>query len=269
MNIQSLTAPRRRANLMVKITLLHGQLEVVMKDGKAALYEDLKRQILTMELYPDEDLDEASLSERYGLSRTPVREMLRRLAGEGFVEIQENRGARVSPMDHATLRSFFQVAPMIYGAIGRLAVHNFSQAQLNDLKATQSRYRQAANTRNAVEMVIENNRFHAIMGHMSRNKFLQASLDRLLIDHARIGHTVYRPVNEAMEEHLALSVAEHDLMIEAIERRDEDAVAELVFEHWQPAREKMEMYVAPQAIQAEGLTVTSYKDLAKSERYKA
>ncbi|NWB96855.1 GntR family transcriptional regulator [Pseudomonas gingeri] len=237
-----------------------------MKDGKAALYEDLKRQILTMELYPDEDLDEASLSERYSLSRTPVREILRRLAGEGFVEIQENRGARVSPMDHSTLRSFFQVAPMIYGAIGRLAANNFTAAQLNELKATQSRYRQAITARNATEMMIENNRFHAIMGHMSRNKFLQASLDRLLIDHARIGYTVYRPVNDAMEKHLALSVAEHDLMIEAIERGDEDAVADAVFEHWQPSREKMEMYVTPQAMRTEGLTVTSFKDLTKSER---
>ncbi|WP_374828269.1 GntR family transcriptional regulator, partial [Brucella lupini] len=50
-----------------------------MKGGKSELYDDLKRQILTMELDPDEDLDEASLSEKYGLSRTPVREVFRRL----------------------------------------------------------------------------------------------------------------------------------------------------------------------------------------------
>ena len=66
-----------------------------MKGGKNSLYEDLKRQILTMELDPDKDLDEASLSERYGLSRTPVREIFRRLEGEGYIEIRENRGARV------------------------------------------------------------------------------------------------------------------------------------------------------------------------------
>ncbi|PBQ09314.1 GntR family transcriptional regulator [Pseudomonas syringae] len=233
-----------------------------MKDGKAALYEDLKRQILTMDLYPDEDLDEARLSERYSLSRTPVREILRRLAGEGFVEIHENRGARVVPMDHATLRSFFQVAPMIYGAIGRLAVHNHTASQLADLKATQARFREAASTKDATAMVMENNRFHAIMGHMSRNKFLQASLDRLLIDHARIGHTVYRPHNEAMDRHFAASVAEHDLLIEAIERRDEDAVADLVFEHWEPSREKMEMYVAPQAMKAEKLSIQLDSDVA-------
>lgn len=68
-----------------------------MKNGKTCLYEDLKRQILTMELDPDEALDEVVLSERYGLSRTPVREVFRRLAGEGYIDIRENRGARLSP----------------------------------------------------------------------------------------------------------------------------------------------------------------------------
>ena len=107
------------------------------KTVKSNLYEDLKRQILTMELDPDADLDEASLSERYGLSRTPVRDIFRRLAGEGYIDIRENRGARVIPMNHSTLRNFFLVAPMIYAAIGRLAVQNFKPAQLSDLKQTQ------------------------------------------------------------------------------------------------------------------------------------
>ena len=56
-----------------------------MKGRKSALYEDFKRQILTMELDPDGALDEVVISERYGLSRTPVREVFRRLAGESRV----------------------------------------------------------------------------------------------------------------------------------------------------------------------------------------
>ena len=76
-----------------------------MKSAKNSLYDDLKRQILTVELEPDEDLDEVILSERYGLSRTPVREIFRRLAGEGYVDIRENRGTRVVPMNHSTWRN--------------------------------------------------------------------------------------------------------------------------------------------------------------------
>ncbi|EPM48650.1 GntR family transcriptional regulator [Pseudomonas syringae] len=219
-----------------------------MKNGKTALYEDLKRQILTMELDPDEALDEVVLCERYGLSRTPVREVFRRLAGEGYVDIRENRGTRVIPMNHQTLRNFFQVAPMMYAAIGRLAVHNYKHRQLVELKETQYRYCKAVEARDATAMVVENSRFHAIVGEMAGNQYLQPSLERLQIDHARIGHTFFRPRNEGMENDLQKSSRHHDLFIEALERRDEEAFVSLVFEHWEPSRKNMEIYIAPQGI---------------------
>ncbi|MBL0844579.1 FCD domain-containing protein [Pseudomonas mediterranea] len=222
-----------------------------MKNGKSTLYDDLKRQILTMELDPDEALDEVAISERYGLSRTPVREVFRRLAGEGYIEIRENRGARVIPMNHSTLRNFFLVAPMIYAAIGRLAALNFKARQLDDLKETQRRFRAATVSRDALMMVVENNRFHAIMGEMSGNPYLEPSLERLLIDHARIGHTFFRPRDADTERRLELSAGHHDAFIVAIESRDESAVVDLVFEHWELSRENMEMFIAPQGMSAD------------------
>lgn len=224
-----------------------------MKSGKNGLYDDLKRQILTMELDPDEDLDEVSLSARYGLSRTPVRDIFRRLAGEGYVDIRENRGARVAALNHSTLRNFFQVAPMIYAAIGRLAVQNFKSAQLQDLAATQERFRKASTGRDPLGMVIENNRFHEIIGHMSGNVYLQSSLGRLLIDHARIGHTFFRPKSDDMDRRLTLASQHHDGFIAAIGAHDEDAVVDLVFEHWELSRENMEIYIAPHGLKADAL----------------
>jgi DNA-binding GntR family transcriptional regulator len=224
-----------------------------VRSGKNDLYDDLKRQILIMELDPDQLLDEVGLSERYGLSRTPVREVFRRLAGEGYLDIQENRGARVAPMNHSTLRNFFLVAPMVYAAIGRLAVQNFKVSQLNELKNTQERFRKASLSRDPLAMVLENNRFHAIMGEMSGNQYLEPSLGRLLIDHARIGHTFFRPRNEEMEQHLILSVQHHDAFIEAIANHDEGAVVDLVFEHWELSRGNMEMFIAPQGLKADSL----------------
>ncbi len=224
-----------------------------MKSRKSSLYDDLKRQILTMELDPDADLDEVSLSERYGLSRTPVRDIFRRLAGEGYVDIRENRGARVIPMDHSTLRNFFQVAPMIYAAIGRLAVQNFKPRQLTDLKDTQERFRAASTANDALSMVLENNRFHEIMGEMSGNVYLRPSLGRLLIDHARIGHTFFRPRNEDMNNRLKLAIDHHDAFIAALAAHDENTVVDLVFEHWELSRETMEMFIAPAALKADAL----------------
>jgi DNA-binding GntR family transcriptional regulator len=225
----------------------------MVKAGKDSLHEDLKRQILTMELDPDADLDEAALCERYGLSRTPVRETFRRLAGEGYVEIRENRGTRVSPMSHATLRQFFLVAPMVYAAIGRLAVQNFHPKQLADLQDTQGQFRAATDARDPLAMVLENNRFHEIIGEMSGNAYLQPSLGRLLIDHARIGHTFFRPRDAEMERRLRLAADHHDSFITAIAARDEEAVVDLVFDHWELSRENMELFIAPQGLKADAL----------------
>lgn len=222
-----------------------------MRTGKVALYEDLKRHILTMELDPDELLDEAALTAQYGLSRTPVREVFQRLAGEGYLEIVEKRGVRVILMSHSTLRNFFLVAPMIYAATGRLAVQHYKPAQLKALKETQKRFRKAVQTRDAEALALENNRFHEIMGEMAANPYLQPSLGRLLIDHCRIGHTFFRPQNEDMERRLQLAADHHDAFIAAIEARDEQAVVDLVFEHWELSRENMEIFIAPQGLKAD------------------
>ena len=224
-----------------------------MKSAKNSLYDDLKRQILTVELEPDEDLDEGVLSERYGLSRTPVREIFRRLAGEGYVDIRENRGTRVVPMNHSTLRDFFLVAPMIYAAIGRLAVQNFKPRQLSELKDTQERFRATSEAGDALSMVLENNRFHEIMGEMSGNVYLQPSLNRLLIDHARIGHTFFRPRTDVMKKRLKLAVEHHDGFIASIAAHNEDAVVDLVFQHWELSRENIEMFIAPEGMKPDAL----------------
>ena len=169
------------------------------------------------------------------------------------MEIRANRGARVIPMNHSTLRHFFLVAPMVYAAIGRLAVQNFKPRQLSDLKATQERFRKAALEGETLAMVLENNRFHEIFGEMSANVYLQPSLGRLLIDHARIGHTFFHPRNDDMRHRLRLAVEQHDAFIAAIEAHDEDAVVRLVFEHWDLSRGTMEMFIAPQGMKADAL----------------
>lgn len=224
-----------------------------MKGGKAALVDTLKRQILTLELQPDHDLDEVELSKEYGISRTPVRDVLRRLAGEGYVEIRENRGARVIPMNHATLRDFFLVAPLIYEAVGRLAVQNFRAGQMDELRDCQDRFRAAISTNDAEAMVVENNGFHAIIGAMAHSAFLQPSLNKLLIDHARIGHTFFRPRNAGMRLNLETASEHHDRFIAAIGERDEAQVVRLVQDHWELSRCNMEMFIAPKGFEVDSM----------------
>ena len=148
------------------------------KARKEQLYLDLKRKILTLALEPGAHLDETTFSVDYGISRTPLREVFRRLAGEGYIQIRNHRGTIVSPMSHKSLRDFFQTAPMIYASIARLAAQNTTDEQVKALKNVQKRFRKAVEHDAAEDMVFWNDRFHFDMGQMADNQYLMPSLQR-------------------------------------------------------------------------------------------
>ncbi len=212
---------------------------------KPAIHDDLKRRILTLELEPGTALDEARLSAHYRISRTPLREILRALAGEGYVEIVSHRGASVSSMSHRVLRDFFQTAPMIYAAVGRLAAHNAKPAQLDAMRETQTNFRAAIDAGDSAAMVYHNQRFHALMGEMADNPYLKPSYDRLLIDHARISQTFYRPRDPEMQRRNRAALAHHDEMIDALASGDSERMVALIVEHWELSRDLLDYFVKP------------------------
>ncbi|HRK42448.1 MAG TPA: GntR family transcriptional regulator [Gemmobacter sp.] len=224
-------------------------MEIETRSKKVICVEDLRRKVLTQELEPGTYLDETDLSEAYGISRPPLREVLRQLAGEGYVVLHENRGAQVSPMTHKTLRNFFVAAPMIYAAVTRLAAQHATPAQIARLKDCQRSFRQAIAGGNAAERAVENERFHSIIGDMADNEFLMPSLRRLLIDHTRIGMTFYDPRKAAMACISATAADQHDEFIALIEAGDADAAADLAVSHWELSRAQIESFVTPASIQ--------------------
>jgi len=212
---------------------------------KQAIYDDIKKQILTLQLEPGTALDEASLSEHYAISRTPLREILRGLAAEGCVEIVNNRGAYVSSMDHKVLRDFFLTAPMLYSAIGRLAAQHAKPGQIQEIREIQEKFRTAVAIKSSADMVYWNQCFHALMGEMADNPYLKPSYERLLIDHARISQTFYRPRDQQMQGRMFSALEQHDQMIEAIEAGDSQRVVDLIVEHWELSRDLIEYFVKP------------------------
>jgi DNA-binding GntR family transcriptional regulator len=224
---------------------------------KQAIYNDLKKQVLTMSLEPGTSLDEASLCKRYEISRTPLREILRALAAEGCVDIVNNRGAYVSSMSHKVMRDFFVTAPMIYAAIGRLAALNAKASQIQDIRDIQKKFRSAIDSGVSADMVYWNQCFHALMGEMADNPYLKPSYDRLLIDHARINQTFYRPRDPRMEPRMYSALAHHDEMIDAIEVGDCERIVELIVKHWELSRDLIEYFVKPDPLAFEMAAVNS------------
>ena len=196
-----------------------------------------------MVLQPGENLDETSLGRKYKLSRTPVREVLRRMAGDGYLEIAQNRGATVSPMNYKMLRDFFRTAPPVYASIAALAAENRTSEQLSALKASQRRFCKAVSASDPDLMAYHNNDFPLIIGEMADNQYLWPSLQRLSIDHARIAHTFYRGNSSDMKARLHTARDHHDQFIDAIEQGDAKKAKQLALDHWDLSRDHIEMFV--------------------------
>jgi len=217
-------------------------------DRKAALGDALRRRILTMQIAPGAVLDEVALSEEFGLSRPPVRELMRQMAGEGYIELEANRPARVTSMNYHSLRDFFLVAPMIYIATTKLAAEVASKADMDGLKAIQRQFRQAAIAGDVDGRIFSNNEFHLEIGKIARNDYLIPSLTRLLIDHGRIGRTFFRN-DPAAREQLDVAADQHDQIIDAIERHDPEEGGRLIRAHLDLSRRNMAAYAAPEGME--------------------
>ncbi|WP_237755513.1 GntR family transcriptional regulator, partial [Pseudomonas aeruginosa] len=210
----------------------------------------LRRRILSMELAPGAVVDELALCDEFGLSRPPVRELLRQIAAEGYIELEANRAPRVAAMSHDSLHAFFLAAPLIYIATTQLAATHASEAEIETLKAIQEDFRKAIEEKHVENRVIHNDAFHLEIGRMAHNDYLMPSLRRLLIDHARLGKIFYRhPTTDDMQRDLELACDQHDQIVDAIQRRDPDAAAEIVRAHFELSRRRMAEYAAPAGVE--------------------
>ena len=223
---------------------------------RACLY-DMQMRILSLDLAPGSDLDEATLTSHYGISRTPLREILQRLSGDGFLQLHDNKGAKVASLDWQTLRTFFQTAPLIYANVSRLAAENRQSAQLDQLKDIQRKFAKATTSGDAAEAVLSNHAFHAVIGEMAQNPYLVAGLNRMLIDHTRLSQTFYRPQNTQEETLVSKACDQHDALIAAIAGQEPALAVDLTLQHWDLSKDQIERFVRPDPLP---LDVASLKD---------
>ncbi|MEM7519630.1 MAG: GntR family transcriptional regulator [Pseudomonadota bacterium] len=230
-----------------------------MRANKSHCVENLRARILTQDVAPGTDLDEARLAEEYGMSRTPLREVLHRLAGDGFVQLEEMRGAKVASLDLATLRVFFQTAPLIYCSVASQAAENGTKAQLHRLKDTQVAFAKATSDRDVQQSGLLNHRFHEIIGEMAQNPYLFAGLQRMLIDHTRLSQTFFDPRSTDDKTRVDKSIAQQDAMISALEKHEAAVMVDLTLQHWDLSRDQLEKFVRPDPLP---LNVIALKDRA-------
>jgi len=173
-----------------------------------------------------ERLDEASLAQRFGVSRTPIREALLQLATTGLVELRPHRGAVVAQVGPSRLMEMFEVMAELEGMCGRLAARRADSSDLSALATAQGECRAAAEANDTDGYSYANERFHHAIYQASRNGFLA---EQATLMHRRL--KPYRRLQLRVRGRLQTSLAEHDGILAAIERGDAEAASSLLKAH--------------------------------------
>lgn len=187
----------------------------------AFVAQELRRAILAGELSAGQALVEADLASTFAMSKTPVREALKTLAGAGLVTMNEYRGASVRVVDAALARQVFDMRLLLEpAAVERAVEAGFDTAPA---RAALTRAQEADG---AGERSLENRDFHRLLYSACGNPLLIATLDGLRDQTALITVTAWR--NSISWRHEA---GEHLAMLEAAERGDAEEARRLVESH--------------------------------------
>lgn len=196
--------------------------------GVKVVYEMLRDEILDLKLPPGSPIDEVHLAERFGMSRTPIREALVRLAGEGLVETLPNRSAMVSNIDVLNLHTFYDAITLMYRVTTRLAAQFHRPADLEAIRAIQADYAAAVAAQDALAMVSVNRDFHAAIAEAGRNPYYMTLTLRLLDEGRRILRLYYQSFDDKLPQEYS---DEHEAIIAAIAARDTDLCDRLARAH--------------------------------------
>ncbi|HUA07502.1 MAG TPA: GntR family transcriptional regulator [Solirubrobacteraceae bacterium] len=190
------------------------------------VYMAIRERISSGSLPRGARVHQEDLALELGVSRTPVREALRRLAAEGLVEMRTNRGARVADVDQVGMRGSYEARTVIEPGAARLAAGRRLEEPLARMRAAVAAQRRSL--RNVQRSFDANREFHLALAEASGNEFLVQFAERLWV--ARIGETIYERQVET-QERMLLDVREHELIIEAIEAGDGRRAESLVRRH--------------------------------------
>ncbi|MEQ8481986.1 MAG: GntR family transcriptional regulator [Hoeflea sp.] len=185
--------------------------------GVGAVYEALRHEILDLTLAPGSPIDEVKLAERFGISRTPIREAMLKLAGDGLVVALPNRFTIVAPIDFPNLPQFFDALSLMYRVTTRLAAANRTDAELEAIRGLQAGYTGAVEARDVPAMIEINRNFHAEIALAGKNRYYADLFIRLLDEGRRLLRLYYSSYNDKLPK---IYLQEHEVMITAIAEQD-------------------------------------------------
>lgn len=187
-------------------------------------YQELRDAIQEGRLEPGQRMLETELCGWLKVSRTPVREALRRLQSESLLEYAHGGGLAVTSHDLRAVTELYEVRESLEATAAGLAARSVDTAELRLLQAMVDAQRRMP--ADPALHAHENTLFHAEIHRAAHNRFLLRSLQGLHDALVLLGRTTY-----IAPDRIATAVAEHAAIVDAVARRDESAAAEIARQH--------------------------------------
>ena len=208
---------------------------------KARAYEALKAAIMNMNIYADEAelrLDERDLSQRFGVSRTPLREALAQLDQEGLVRIVARRGIFIVRKTKAEILDMITVWAALESMAARLATQHASDAEILRLHAHVDKFSQDEVARKLGEYSDANIKFHQAIIGLGKCPLIAEICDGLFMHMRAIRQRTIFELDRAKR-----SIVDHTEIVNALEARETERAERLVREHTLRLRDHVERFV--------------------------
>jgi DNA-binding GntR family transcriptional regulator len=207
-------------------TVLAGDLRIRRQSLHDVVVNRLRDLIVEGVLPPGQRLNERLLCEQLGVSRTPLRESFKVLASEGLVEILPNRGATVAPLTIDELKEVVDVLSGLEGVVGPLAAERIDAAGMEKLEALHRTMLKHHRLQDLPAYFRVNQEIHLLLVEATGNRTL---LDTYTALNMRIRR--YRYMANLANERWTQAVVEHELIMQAMRRRDGKALGHLLQAH--------------------------------------
>lgn len=196
------------------------------KPLRELVLESIREAIIKGTLKPGERLMEIQLAEELGVSRTPVREALRKLELEGFIVMVPRKGAYVADLSVKDIADVFEIRIALEGLAAALAAERITDEELELLERSLIEKGEAITSENFELLVQVDASFHETLYQASRNERLSAIINNLREQIQR-----FRSASLSYPGRNKKSLDEHRALLEALEARDVDAARQLAQKH--------------------------------------
>ena len=196
------------------------------KPLREIVYEELKRQIMVGEIAPGTRMMEVELADEMGVSRTPVREAIRKLEKEGLVTIEPRRGAYASDISVKDMVDILEVRQDLEGMAAGIAAQKINDESREELENIARKYKESVDLEDVEQIIKYDEEFHKYIVSLSDNKTLIKLVSQMQELALRFRYIYYEDFSRFKNQ-----PTEHQAIVDAIVKGDANEARVKAEEH--------------------------------------